>query len=122
MSSPLIEAVHPGDFILTESRRTISRDNVTLLAGSVYQPGQVLGLITASGKYAAHNPAAADGSQNAVAVCIYRYDATAADVKGVIIARDAEVKADGLIWAVGISAPNKAAGIASLKAQQIMVR
>lgn len=42
--------------------------------------GQVLGMITASGKLTKHAPAASDGSQIAVAVAAYPVDATSADV------------------------------------------
>lgn len=41
---------------------------------------QVLGKITASGKLTVHNPAAADGSQVAVALAAGPFDATSADV------------------------------------------
>ena len=41
---------------------------------------QVLGLVTASGKLVKHNPAGADGSQNATALAAYGVDATSGDV------------------------------------------
>jgi hypothetical protein len=51
----------------------------TLVAGT-YTYLQVLGRVTATGKLTAHNPGAADGSQNAVALCafpaVYAADAT----------------------------------------------
>ena len=119
----LVEGLRPGSFILTEaSGRTLSRDNVTITGATVVQPGQVLGQITATGSFAPLNPGASDGSQNAAACSIYRYDVTAADVHGVIIARLAEVIADQLVWPVGISPAAKAAAIASLKANDILVR
>ena len=42
-----------------------------LLEGVAYVGGQVLGRITASGKFAKHNPGASDGSQNAIAILGY---------------------------------------------------
>jgi hypothetical protein len=51
----------------------------TLVAGT-YTYLQVLGRVTATGKLMAHTPGAADGSQNAVALCafpaVYAADAT----------------------------------------------
>ena len=51
-----------------------------VLVAGTYVYLQVLGRVTASGKLKAHDPAAADGSQNAVALCaipaVYAADAT----------------------------------------------
>jgi Bacteriophage lambda head decoration protein D len=41
--------------------------------------GQVLGMVTATGKLAKHNPGATDGSQVAVGIAAFPVDATAAD-------------------------------------------
>lgn len=123
MTSPLIEGIRPGSFVLTEVEpRTLSRDNVTFLTGSVYLPGQVLGQLTANGKFCPLDPSASTGAQIAAGISLYRYDASAADVKGVVIDRLAEVKANELVWPVGISSPNQAAAIAQLKALDILVR
>ena len=56
-------------------------DSVILISGSgVVIRGTVLGVITASGKYAVSTTAATDGSQNPAAVLVDDYDATSADV------------------------------------------
>lgn len=52
-----------------------------LASGQSVVRGQVLGLITASGKYAANDSASADGSEDPVAISIYDVDASAADAE-----------------------------------------
>ena len=45
------EATRAGEFLLSEANGTRSRESVTVTGGS-YPAGQVLGKVTASGKYA----------------------------------------------------------------------
>lgn len=54
----------------------------TLLTGSVYPRGAVLGKVTASGKYIVCDTAAVDGSEAPVAILLDEVDATAADKLG----------------------------------------
>ncbi|WP_428542677.1 head decoration protein [Profundibacter sp.] len=59
----LTETTHPGGFLVWEAFRDYTREVVTIATGGatpVLEPGTVLGKITASGKYAAHDPAAVD--------------------------------------------------------------
>ena len=122
MTNVLYEGLHPGSFILQEGDHAYSRDNVPLSGATILQPGQVLGQITATGKYVPLAPSASDGSQNAGALPVYRYDVTGSDVLGVAITRHAQVIADQLVWPVGISAQDKATAIAALKTKGILVR
>jgi hypothetical protein len=124
MVNILSGGVRPGDFILSENEQVgaRSRDNLTFKSGNTFKPGQVCGIITATGKVVPLDPAASDGSDDAAVLPVYAIDATAADVMGVGITREATVKEDGLIWPAGISAPNKAAAIAQLKALGIIIR
>ena len=75
-----------------------------------------------TGKLKALTVAATDGTQLAVGVLWASTDASAADVACAIIARDAEVNGNELVWPAGISAPNKATAIAQLAALGIIVR
>lgn len=75
-----------------------------------------------SGKYKEYNPANADGSETAVAVLLDNVDATAADQTAVIVARHAEVNAAEIVWFANATSEQKAAGIAQLKEQTILVR
>ena len=119
--SSTTEKTSPFEMILSEGE-SIARDKVTLISGQNLLAGAVLGLITASGKYTAHDNAAADGSQNAAAVLLSDCNAAAADNTALVLSRLAEVKGDLLAWKAGISAPNKTAGIAALAAKFIIVR
>ena len=49
-----------ASFILSEGEGSISRDTVVIVAGQDLLAGTVLGKITASGKYAAHDPSATE--------------------------------------------------------------
>ena len=118
----LTESNHAGEHLISEASGTRSRDAVTILSGQTLVAGTVLGRVTASGKYAAHDPAASDGTQAAAAVLYAAVDASAGDVGGTITARDAEVDSASLTWAAGISVPNKSAAIAALAALGIIVR
>jgi hypothetical protein len=51
----LVEGKHPGGFLVWEALRDYTREVVTIASGTL-EPGTVLGKITASGKYAAHDP------------------------------------------------------------------
>jgi hypothetical protein len=76
-----------GDVLKYEAEPNYSRESVTLLSGTSYGVGSVLGKITASGKYQLAADGAVDGSAVAVAVLLTATDATAGDATGVILAR-----------------------------------
>lgn len=110
------ESRHVGDFLISEANGTRSREEVVVASGEgALVAGTVLGKITASGKYAAYDNAAADGTQAAAAVLYAGVDAAAADAAAVIIVRDAEVVE---AYLTGIDA----AGKADLAALGIIVR
>jgi hypothetical protein len=118
------EGTYPFEVILSEGE-SIAREKVTLITGQNLKSGTVLGKITASGKYMAHDNAATGataGAEVAVAVLLADCDATSADQTTLILARIAEVSGDLLVWKSGISAPNKTAGIAALAVNFIIVR
>ena len=76
-----------GDVLKYELNPNYTRDTVTLLAGTNYPVGAVLGRITASGKMKLSTAAGSDGAQNAAAVLLYDVDATAADATGIVVLR-----------------------------------
>lgn len=117
----LNESFYATEYLINEMEGDIARDTVTLIAGQNLKAGTVLGLITASGKYTQHAPAAVDGSQNAVAI-LYADVNAVADTKCVAHTRLCEVNGKIIIWPTGISAPNKVLGIASLATKNILVR
>ncbi len=110
-----------GDFLLSEANGTYSRENEILATGNDLQAGAVLGQITASGKFTVLAPAAEDGSEDAAGILLATTNATA-DTAVVVVVRDAEVKADQLVWPAGITTNDKNAAIAQLAALGIVLR
>jgi hypothetical protein len=116
------EGAHTGEFILSESEGTRSREVITLISGQNLASGTVLGIITASGKYTKYDDASALGQQVAAGILYANVDASAGDTKAVVIVRDAEVKAGALIWPVTADATEKAAAKVAFAANGIIIR
>jgi len=86
------EARRPGEFMVSEANGHRSREQIVVASGEgVLEAGTVLGVVTASGKYAAYDDAAADGTEAAAGILFAGVDATSADANAVAIVRDAEV-------------------------------
>ena len=111
-----------ASFILSEGEGSISRDTVVIVAGQDLLAGTVLGKITASGKYAAHDPSAITGVESAVAVLYAACDATAADQKAVIVNKLAEVANVALTWHGDITGPQTTTALAKLAEREVIVR
>lgn len=118
----LTEGQHAGEFIVSEANKTRSRDPITVAAGQNLKAGAVLGKITASGEYAAYNPAGVDGTETAAGVLYDAVDASAAAAPGVAIVRDAEVNKGELVFADGTAQADIDAAIAELAAVGIIAR
>lgn len=85
-----------GD-IFAGSSDVITKPGVLVSGQGTVVRGQVLGLVTASGKFAKHTPGATDGSQTAVAIAAFPADATSADAAcSVYVA--GEFAMDMLVW------------------------
>jgi hypothetical protein len=118
----LTETTHPGGFLVWEALRDYTREPITVASGAL-DPGTVLGRITASGKYAAHDPVAVDGTETAAAVLWGKADATGGDVPAVALIRGpAIVNRNDLVFAGSLGAPEIAAAHAALLAAGILVR
>jgi mannose-1-phosphate guanylyltransferase len=76
-----------GDLLKYELNPNFTRETVTLLTGTSYAVGAVLGRITASGKYKLATSGGTDGAQTAAAVLLYATDASAADAEAVVVVR-----------------------------------
>lgn len=98
------EATRAGEFLISEANGMRSREEVTVTGGD-YPAGQVLGKITASGKYTAYDDGASDGSETAAAILWSAADTSSADASKAVIVRDAEVS-EGLL--TGLDANGKA--------------
>ena len=118
----LTETTHPGGFLVWEAFRDYTRETITVATGTL-EPGTVLGRITASGKYAAYDPAAVDGTETAVAVLWGKADASAGDALAVAVVRGpAIVNRHDLVFAGSPSEAEIAAAHAALLAAGILVR
>jgi len=113
-----------GDLLKYEDNANYTRESVTLLAGTNYAIGSVLGIVTASGKYTISPDTGATGEQVAVAVLLEVVDATAADAIGLILARGpAIVSRAQLVFDTTVTTPAKiTAKEAQLVAAGIVVR
>lgn len=117
-------ALGAGHYIVSEANGYRSREEIVIVAGAgVLKAGRVLGKITASGKYTSYTPGAADGSQNAAAILYQGCDATAADVRRTITARDSEVTALELNWGAAVTTDaHKNTALAALAVLGIVAR
>ncbi|WP_375738067.1 head decoration protein [Pseudomonas boanensis] len=115
------ETRRAGDFVLSEANGNLSRESIVIDSG-IHIPGTVLGKITATGKYAALDTEATDGSQNAAAVLRAEADATDGDIKAVGYVRLAEVRADMLVWPAAITEEDKTAGLQALAVSHLVAR
>ena len=83
----LTEPPSMGDVLKYEVNPNYTREVITLLIGTNYPSGAVLGRITASGKYTLSAATGADGAQVAAAVLLYPVNATLADAVGIVLVR-----------------------------------
>ena len=118
----LTESKHPGGFLVWEALRDYTRETITLATGTL-EPGTVLGRITASGAYAAHDPAAIDGTETAAALLWGKADASAGGVPAVALVRGpAIVNRHDLVFAGTPSEAEINAAHVALMAAGILVR
>lgn len=116
-STPFLFLTGTGDLC------DINREKVTIAsgAGKVYD-GTVAGIVTATGEWKPHNPAATDGTENAAGIIAGYHDATSTAREAVAIVCMAAVCGAQLIWKSGITSQQKADAIAALKAKYIIIR
>jgi hypothetical protein len=118
----LTEGRHAGGFLVWEAFRDYCREVVTIASGTL-EPGTVLGKITASGKYAAHDPDATDGTETAVAVLWNKADASGGDAPAVAVVRGpAIVNRHDLVFAGTPTTTEVTAAHADLLAAGIVIR
>ena len=117
------EGTYTAEFLISESEQpNYSREVVTIASGQNLGPGTVLGKITAGGSYTQFDQDATDGSQHAAGILYAPVDASGGAAPAVIIARDAIVNGELLVWPADIDAGEKTAAIAELIALGILVR
>ena len=119
----LTQAPNLGDLLKYEAPNLYSREQATVAAGQNLPLGAVVGRMTATGKLAALDPSATDGTEVAAGVLGNAVDATLIDREdAILIARHAIVARQALVWPAGLTAAQRAAAIAQLEARGILVR
>ena len=112
-----------GDLLKYEAPNRYSRDVATIAAGQNLPLGTVLGRNASDGKHYAIDPAATDGTEDAIGVLANAIDATNADRSdAILIARHAIVARGALVWPTGISTAHKAAAIEQLAERGVLAR
>lgn len=114
-----IESAVISDAVKWEANPNYSRSNVTIASGSSIALLEVVGQVTASGKFEALDPGVATGIETAAGVSLLNVDASAVDKVGLILNGDSMVDMDALVWPEGISAGDKTTAIDQLKAINI---
>ena len=84
--------------------------------------GDTFAIAIADGEYTALVLAGTDGTQIAVGILHGGTNATAAATAVVVVARDAEVKVDALVWPGAITQAQRDAAVAQLNARGIYLR
>ena len=98
--------------------------NMTLAdGGEDFDEGDTFTIsVATSNEVGEFNPAASDGLQFAAGVLAFDTDATGAAAPAVVIARQAIVQRNLLVWKSGVTAPQKAVALAQLKTLGILAR
>jgi hypothetical protein len=76
-----------GDVLKYEINSNYTRETITLLAGTAYPVGAVLGRITANSKYKLATSGGTDGAQTAAAILLYAVNASDGDGTGIALVR-----------------------------------
>jgi hypothetical protein len=114
-----------GDLLKQEADKYFSRDVAVLASGQNLKLGTVVAKLKANDKIVALDLTALQtptGAEIAVGVLMQDTDAAAADKETIIIARDAAVASNALIWPSGITVAQKNAAINQLKDRGILIR
>ena len=110
-------------FLKMEEEQGYSRKDITVVSGQNLAIGTVLGKITASGKYAAYDNDAVDGTAVAAGILTAAVNASAADAAGVAIVRHAIAAKEQLIWGAAVTTQGeKDAAYVDLEAAGILCR
>ena len=100
-----------------------SRDVATIAAGQNLPLGTVLGLNASDGKHYVIDPAATDGTEDAIGVLANAVDATNADRSdAILIARHAIVAKTALVWPIALTSAQRAAYEQQLAERGVLVR
>ena len=118
----LYQGKNPGEYLVHEESKDMSREKVMLASGENLVDGSVLAKKTADGKYYQLAPAAADGTEVAKGILRENVDATAGDASVIIHNFHCKVRDENLTWPAGITAGQKTTALSQLSALNIKVQ
>ena len=112
----LVEGKHTGEYLVSESNGTRSREEVIVdQTGTAIVSGTVMGKVTVGGKYKPYSNIASDGTEVAAGILYTQLGAKTGDSDAVLHVRDCEVAGIAL---TGSDSP----AIVDLKALGVIVR
>ena len=117
-----IEQNNLGDLLKFEAPNLYSREEITVAQGQRLALGTIIGQDSETDLIKALNPAATDGTQNALGALIAEVDATSGNTKAVIVTRDAILADHAVVWASSITLEQKTAAIKQLEARGVIIR
>lgn len=122
--SVLTQPPSMGDALKYELNPNYTREIVTLLEGTNFPVGSVLGRVTVHGKYTLASHGGSDGAQTAAGILLYPVDARMSDAIGVMIARGPAIVSRAALAYDGTvdDGAKITAKIAQLEALGILVR
>ena len=117
-----IEPNNLGDLLKFEAPNLYSREEITVAQGQNLTLGTLVGQESETDLIKSLNPAATDGTQNALGALIADTDALAANTKAVIVTRDAILADHAVVWPTTITLEQKTAAIKQLEARGVIIR
>lgn len=118
------EKDRPFSILKYEADKNYSREVVTIAKGQNLKMGSVVGQVTANGTYKAVSitEGETDGSDTAVGIVLQDVDATEAAKEGLIVARDAIVIEDKIVYPTEATADQKKKILSDLEKRGIVLR
>lgn len=113
-----------GHFVVGPNDPNQANDHIVLKANAgALEAGRLLGKVTATGQYAAHDPALADGTEVAAAI-LWKAAPTSAAVQRVaaVVRGPTVCNGNALTFKTGITTPQRDAAVAALAAKGLMIR
>lgn len=117
-----IEQNNLGDLLKFEAPNLYSREEITVAQGQKLALGTIIGQDSETDLIKAFNPAATDGTQNALGALIAEVDATSGNTKAVIVTRDTILADHAVVWPTTITLEQKTAAIKQLEARGVIIR
>ena len=113
-----------GDLLKYEADKNYCRETMTVAEGQNLKMGTVVGVITESdkAKIVSISPEESDGSDTAFGMLLEDVDATSGDKKALVVARDAIVASDYMVFPDGASDDQKKAIKQALESRGIVIR